>query len=91
MPVTPDEAANPRARTRVPGSAALGGPGGVRSLGELSETPSPACTHAAVHWGFDRGADLAALQASDMGLPIYEAMGFETVSHTRMFIAPGPR
>jgi GNAT superfamily N-acetyltransferase len=54
-----------------------------RGLGTL-------CTYAVVHWGFDRGADISALQASEMGLPIYEAMGFETFSRTRLFIAAAP-
>jgi GNAT superfamily N-acetyltransferase len=47
-------------------------------------------THAAVHWGFDQGADLSALQASEMGFPIYQAMGFETFATTRLLIVAGP-
>jgi len=47
-------------------------------------------THAAVHWGFDQGADLSALQASEMGFPIYQAMGFETFATSRLFIVAGP-
>ncbi len=40
-----------------------------------------AVTRAAVAEGARRGCRLATLQASEMGLPIYERMGFRTVTH----------
>ena len=38
-----------------------------------------ALTWAAVQAGVVRGHDIAVLQATPMGLPVYRAMGFETV------------
>lgn len=38
-----------------------------------------ALTAAAVEGGFRDGAELAVLQASELGFPVYERMGFETV------------
>jgi GNAT superfamily N-acetyltransferase len=45
-----------------------------------------AVTWAAVREGFRRGAAFANLQASPMGRPIYERMGFITPSHYRVLI-----
>ena len=39
-----------------------------------------ACTRAATNAGFDRGARFAALQASQMGAPLYLRMGYRTVT-----------
>ncbi|HVN37085.1 MAG TPA: GNAT family N-acetyltransferase [Myxococcota bacterium] len=44
-------------------------------------------TRAAGNAGFDRGMRVAALQASAMGYPVYQRMGYETVSHTRWYLA----
>jgi hypothetical protein len=49
-----------------------------------------AVTAAATNAGFDLGADVASLQASPMGRPIYEAMGYETAFDYRMLMSPPP-
>lgn len=52
-----------------------------RGLGELV---SRATTNAA----FELGADVVALEASSMGLPLYSKMGFETVGIDRIWLPP---
>jgi ribosomal protein S18 acetylase RimI-like enzyme len=47
-----------------------------------------AVTTAATAAGFELGADVASLQASPMGKPIYEAMGYEVAFDYRMFLSP---
>jgi hypothetical protein len=47
-------------------------------------------TAAATNAGFELSAEIASLQASPMGKPIYEAMGFETVFDYRLFMSPAP-
>jgi GNAT superfamily N-acetyltransferase len=49
-----------------------------------------AVTAAATNAGFELGAKVASLQASPMGKPIYEAMGYETVFDYRLFMSPTP-
>jgi hypothetical protein len=49
-----------------------------------------AVTSAATNAGFDLGADVASLQASRMGRPIYEAMGYESVFDYRLLMSPAP-
>lgn len=49
-----------------------------------------AVTAAATNAGFDLGADVASLQASPMGRPIYEAMGYETVFTYRLLMSSAP-
>jgi ribosomal protein S18 acetylase RimI-like enzyme len=49
-----------------------------------------ALTAAAVNAGFELGAELASLQASPMGEPVYRAMGFETVLDYRLYHCPAP-
>ncbi len=49
-----------------------------------------ALTAAAVNAGLDFGADIASLQASPMGEPIYRAMGFEKIFDYRLLIATAP-
>ena len=44
-------------------------------------------TRAVGNAGFDAGMRVAALQASAMGYPIYLRMGYQTVSHTRWYLA----
>jgi len=53
-----------------------------RGLGELV---SRAATNAA----FELGADIVALEASAMGLPLYTKMGYETVGIDRIWLPPG--
>jgi GNAT superfamily N-acetyltransferase len=49
-----------------------------------------AMTAVAVNAGLDLGADIASLQASPMGEPIYRAMGFEKIFDYRLLIATPP-
>jgi hypothetical protein len=49
-----------------------------------------AVTAAATNAGFDLGADVASLQASPMGEPIYRAMGYETAYDYRLLLSPAP-
>jgi predicted acetyltransferase len=49
-----------------------------------------ALTAAAVNAGLDLGAELASLQASPMGEPIYRAMGFEKIFDYRLLMAATP-
>lgn len=46
-----------------------------------------AITTAATNAGFDLGAEVASLQASPMGKPIYEAMGYETIFSYRLLMS----
>jgi ketosteroid isomerase-like protein len=61
------------------------GVGGINWVGTVSEHRgrgfAEAVTWAAVREGFRRGAAFANLQASPMGRPVYERMGFITPSH----------
>jgi hypothetical protein len=50
-----------------------------------------AVTAAATNAGFELGADLASLQASHMGEPVYAAMGFETVFDYQLLMSPPPQ
>lgn len=47
-------------------------------------------TETAVRAGLEMGGDIASLQASPMGKPVYETMGFETVFDYRLFLSPPP-
>lgn len=49
-----------------------------------------ATTAAATNAGFDLGADIASLQASPMGKPIYTEMGFKTVYDYRLLMSSPP-
>lgn len=49
-----------------------------------------AVTAAATNAGFALGAEIASLQASPMGRPIYEAMGYETIFDYRLLMASPP-
>ena len=49
-----------------------------------------AVTAAATNAGFDLGADVASLQASPWGSPIYEAMGYETICEYRLYHSSAP-
>lgn len=49
-----------------------------------------AVTVAATNAGFELGADVASLQASPMGQPIYARLGYEVVYDYRLMISPQP-
>lgn len=49
-----------------------------------------AVTVAATNAGFDLGADVASLQASPMGKPIYLELGYETAFEYQMLMSPTP-
>lgn len=49
-----------------------------------------AVTVAATNAGFDLGADVASLQASPMGKPIYLELGYEVAFEYRMLMSPAP-
>jgi hypothetical protein len=49
-----------------------------------------AVTAAATNAGFDLGGEVASLQASPMGEPLYAAMGYETIFNYRLMMAAPP-
>jgi GNAT acetyltransferase-like protein len=49
-----------------------------------------AVTVAATNAGFDLGAELASLQASPMGKPIYTDLGYETTYYYQLLMSPSP-
>jgi predicted acetyltransferase len=49
-----------------------------------------AVTVAATNAGFGLGADVASLQASPMGKPIYLELGYETAFEYQMWMSPPP-
>lgn len=49
-----------------------------------------AVTVAATNAGFELGADIASLQASPMGRPIYTKLGYEAVYDYRLMMSPQP-
>jgi ribosomal protein S18 acetylase RimI-like enzyme len=66
---------------------------GVGGIGWVGTMPAfrgrgyaEAVTWAAVREGFRRGASFANLQASPMGRPVYERMGFITPTHYRVMV-----
>jgi hypothetical protein len=70
------------------------GVAGVYWVGSLEQARGKglgrAVTVAATNAGFELGADVASLQASPMGKPIYEAMGYETAFEYQMMMSPTP-
>jgi hypothetical protein len=48
-------------------------------------------TAAVTNRGLDLGAAWVTLQASDMGAPLYRAMGYRDVSMSRVWLAPSPQ
>jgi len=47
-----------------------------------------AVTLAAINSGFKMGAEVVALQASPMGLPVYEKLGFRTIAGYKVWLPP---
>jgi ribosomal protein S18 acetylase RimI-like enzyme len=70
---------------RVAGIYWVGSLGRARGKG-LGQAVTAAATDA----GFELGADIASLQASPMGKPIYSAMGYEVVYDYRLLMSPPP-
>jgi GNAT superfamily N-acetyltransferase len=70
------------------------GVAGVYWVGSLEQARGRglgrAVTAAATNAGFALGAELASLQASPMGKPIYEAMGYETLFDYKLLMSPPP-
>jgi ribosomal protein S18 acetylase RimI-like enzyme len=70
------------------------GVAGIYWVGSLAEARGRgigrAVTAAATNAGLELGADLASLQASHMGRPVYEAMGYEAIYDYRLFHSPAP-
>lgn len=70
------------------------GVAGIYWVGSLEQARGKglghAVTAAATNAGFKLGAEVASLQASPMGKPIYEAMGYETLFDYRLFMSPAP-
>ena len=70
------------------------GVAGIYWVGTLEEARGKglawATTAAATNAGFDLGAELASLQASHMGEPLYARMGYETLYPYRLLMAPPP-
>ena len=70
------------------------GVAGIYWVGSLEQARGKglgrAVTAAATNAGFELGAEIASLQASPMGKPIYEAMGYETIFDYKLFMSPAP-
>jgi hypothetical protein len=68
------------------------GVAGVQYVGTVGRARGRGLGELVTRWvsnaGFDLGARIAALQASDMGEPIYRRMGYETVSRYSFFMGP---
>lgn len=70
---------------------------GVAGIGWVGCVPgargrryAEALTWRALREGFRRGASFASLQASPMGRPVYERMGFSPLTEYRVLLAPPP-
>jgi ribosomal protein S18 acetylase RimI-like enzyme len=70
------------------------GVAGIYWVGSLEQARGKglgrAVTVAATNAGFDLGADVASLQASPMGKPIYLELGYETAFEYQMMMSPTP-
>jgi hypothetical protein len=70
------------------------GVAGIYWVGSLEQARGKglgrAVTAAATNAGFELGAEIASLQASPMGKPIYEAMGYESIFDYRLLMWPAP-
>jgi hypothetical protein len=58
--------------------------------GARGEGLGRAATAAATNAGLELGAEIASLQASPMGEPLYLAMGYERIFSYRLLISPSP-
>ena len=69
------------------------GVAGVQYVGTVEDARGRGYGELVTRWvgnaGFDLGARVAALQASDMGEPVYRRMGYETVTHYRYVMGSG--
>jgi GNAT superfamily N-acetyltransferase len=70
------------------------GVAGIYWVGSLEEARGMglgrALTAAATNAGFDLGAEIASLQASEMGRPVYETMGYEAIYDYRLLMSGPP-
>ena len=70
------------------------GVAGIYWVGSLEQARGQglgrAATAAATNAGFELGAEIASLQASPMGKPIYLGMGYETIYDYRLLMSPAP-
>jgi hypothetical protein len=70
------------------------GVAGIYWVGSIEEVRGRglgrAITATATNAGFDLGGEIASLQASQMGEPIYRAMGYETIHTYRLLMAAPP-
>jgi ribosomal protein S18 acetylase RimI-like enzyme len=70
------------------------GVAGIYWVGSLEQARGTgigrAVTVAATNAGFDLGADVASLQASPMGKPIYLELGYEVAFEYQMLMSPAP-
>jgi GNAT superfamily N-acetyltransferase len=71
------------------------GVAGIYWVGTTEETRgrglARALTATAVNAGFEMGAEIASLQASPMGEPVYRRMGFETIFNYHLFMQSAPK
>lgn len=71
------------------------GVAGIYWVGTLAEARGrgigEAVTAAAVNAGLDLGGEIASLQASPMGEPVYRRLGFETIYRYRLLMQPPPK
>ena len=69
------------------------GTASVQSVGTVHDARhrghAELCTRWAVQAGFDLGAEVVVLEASEAGAPLYRRMGFEDVSSYRWCLGPG--
>jgi hypothetical protein len=70
------------------------GVAGVQYVGTVEGARGRGLGELVTRWvgnaGFDLGARIAALQASEMGEPVYRRMGYETVTRYRYWMGPPP-
>jgi hypothetical protein len=70
------------------------GVAGVQYVGTVERARGRGLGELVTRWvsnaGFDLGARIAALQASEMGEPVYRRMGYQTVSRYSFWMGPAP-
>ena len=81
-------------RSRRPSGTPPSGTVGVYNVATVEDARrrgyGAAVTRRAIADGVTRGATVAILQSSDMGRPVYAAMGFREVLAFRVFVDGGP-